>query len=524
MRKYPANLIEEIRARIPCSQVCGARVRLKRSGREWVGLSPFNHEKTPSFFVNDAKGRWFDHSAGKDGDIFAFLMETEGLQFGESVERLAADAGVTIPEEDKNERQRLVRQLTLIEVLKEAQSFFVNSLGTEARAYLKQRGVSAQSVEAFGIGYAPSDRSALKQHLARAGVEPKLAEDAGLLIHGEDIPVSYDRFRNRLMFPIHRRDGKLVGFSGRTLGDDKAKYVNSPETEVFSKGQLLYNAHQARQPAHDGQTLVVMEGYLDVIATVAAGFPAAVCTMGTAITEHHLLGLFSMSDVPTICFDPDKAGARAVIKAIQVAFPLIRPGRSLRFASLPAGLDPDEVIQKRGVETFRKALEAATGLADTFWLSSTAGRSLASVEAQGKLEAEMLDQVKAIPDVQLRKKYADDVRSRIKGLNKFKPIVRANGHSLHSTSPGTFRLSKGLQDSGSFTLREAALITDVARAPLSCDVEALPIAAVSERARGAVGRILDLAGRIGEEGLATLVASLPDVKEAVAVLQSAGVR
>lgn len=500
-----------------------------------MGLSPFAKERTPSFFVNDAKQRWFDFSAGKDGDIFAFLMETEGLSFVEAVERLAHEAGLTIPENDPEERKREVRRLTLIEVLEEAQSFFISELTGDAREYLKDRGISQASIDQFGIGFATKTRDALKRHLAKVGVDPDLAAEAGLLIAGEGIPVSYDRFRGRITIPIRDPRGRLVGFGGRVLPAESqesakhldqrppAKYINSPESAVFHKGETIFNAHAARQPAHDGAELIVTEGYMNAVTAVAHGFPATVCTMGTALTERQLLGLWTMADVPILCFDGDEAGQRAKAKAIATAFPLLKPGRSLRFAAMPTGMDPDEVIRKRGADSFRQAVEAATGLADQFWLGSTRGLSLASPEAQAKLEAEMIEQVKTIPDVQLRDKYQRNVRDRIRNLPRRTMVVRSNGHSNHSTSPSSIRLSKGLQDGGEFSLREAAMIIDLASAPLDGDQESMEIAGVSERTRNVISEILYLVGSVpAEELLAAVAAKVPAVSEARALLRSAG--
>src|SRR6266576_4004948 len=351
--RFPPQFLDELRARLPVSEVVGQRVRLKKAGREWKGLSPFNKEKTPSFFVNDQKMAWFDFSSGKNGSIFDFVMMTEGLTFPEAVERLAAQAGIPLPRISPAEEARDERRKTLHDIVELTAKFFEDTLasraGAKARGYLADRGLDPAVQLKFRVGYAPAERFALKEHLGKAGIATEDMIEAGLLVAGEDIPVPYDRFRDRVMFPITDLRGRVIAFGGRALEKDvPAKYLNSPETPLFHKGSNLYNGATARQATHDGAKLIVVEGYVDVIAMVTAGFGGAVAPLGTALTENQLALLWKMADEPILCFDGDRAGQKAAWRAADMALPQLKPGKSLRFALLPEGQDPDDLARSGG--------------------------------------------------------------------------------------------------------------------------------------------------------------------------------
>ena len=351
--RYPPQVLEEIRTRLPVSAVVGKRVRLKKAGREWKGLSPFNAEKTPSFYVNDQKQFYHCFSSGKHGDIFTFLMETEGLSFPEAVERLAAEAGVPLPKLSHEDRAEEVKRKSLYDVMELAAEFFEHSLqgrfGAKARDYLAGRSLSRDTQQRFRIGYAPPERYALRDHLAGKDVSIDMMVEAGLLYSGEDVKIPYDRFRDRVMFPICDMRGRVVAFGGRAMSADvPAKYLNSPDTPLFNKGRLLYNYHHARQPAHDRGTVIAVEGYVDVISLAVAGFPNAVAPLGTALTEDQLALLWRMAEEPILCFDGDKAGRRAAYRALDTALPNLAAGKSLRFAILPEGQDPDDLARAGG--------------------------------------------------------------------------------------------------------------------------------------------------------------------------------
>src|SRR6187455_1863556 len=370
--RFPASFLDDLRARLPVSEVVGRRVQLKKAGREWKGLSPFNKEKTPSFFVNDQKAAWFDFSSGKNGNIFDFVMQTEGVNFPEAVERLASMAGLPLPRSTPEAEAREERRKTLHDVVELAAKFFEATLaartGAKARGYLADRAIEPKTQLGFRIGYAPPDRFALKEHLGAQGISAEDMIEAGLLVSGDDIPVPYDRFRDRVMFPITDLRGRVIAFGGRALDKDApAKYLNSPETALFHKGSNLYNGAVARQAVHDGASLIVVEGYVDVIAMVTAGYPASVAPLGTALTEDQLGLLWKMADEPILCFDGDKAGQRAAFRAVDMALPRLLPGKSLRFAMLPDGQDPDDLYRSGGREAIAEVLSGARPLGEMLW-------------------------------------------------------------------------------------------------------------------------------------------------------------
>jgi DNA primase len=363
--RFPPSLLDDIRARLPVSQVVARKVSLKRAGREMKGLSPFKQEKTPSFFVNDHKGSWFDFSSGQNGDIFKFVMLTEGLSFPEAVERLAEEAGLPIPKASSHDFEREDERARLYTLLEAAARFFeeqlTRGLGGEARRYLDKRGLTAAAIARFRLGYAPNDRSALRDHLAKTGFTTAEMTSSGMLVSGEDIPVAYDRFRHRIIFPIADLRGRVIAFGGRALDPDApAKYLNSPETPLFHKGANLYNAHNARGPAHDKGQLIAVEGYMDAIALAEAGFPQTVAPLGTALTEEQVKLLWRLAPEPILCFDGDAAGRRAAFRAVETVLPHLRPGYSVRFAFLPEGLDPDDLIRQHGAAAFQDVLQRKT--------------------------------------------------------------------------------------------------------------------------------------------------------------------
>ena len=416
--KFSTDFLDEIRARVPVSQVVGARVKLRKSGREWAGLSPFNAEKTPSFFVNDQKGFYHDFSSGKHGDVFTFLMETEGLGFPEAVEKVAAMAGLPMPARSREGEARDQRRAVLRDALGLAAEIFETTLnapvGAKARGYLSDRGVDPAAQRLFGLGYAAPDRFALREALAAHGVDLAEMIAAGLLAHGEDIAVAYDRFRDRVMFPIHDRGGKLVAFGGRALDPSaKAKYLNSPESELFHKGELLYNHHRARKAAHERGEVIVVEGYVDVIAMTQAGFAHTVAPLGTALTSEQCALLWTMADEPILCFDGDKAGRKAAYRAVDVALPLVAPGKSLRFAMLPEGQDPDDLVRSGGAPAIAEALGAAEPLAELLFARETEGHAFDTPEKRAGLERRLRELAGQIADETLRRHYAADMARRL---------------------------------------------------------------------------------------------------------------
>jgi DNA primase len=442
--RFPPAFLDELRARLPVSEVVGRRVKLRKAGREWKGLSPFNQERTPSFFANDEKAMWFDFSSGRNGNIFDFVMATEGVPFPEAVERLASMAGLPLPVVSKEAEAREERRKTLHDVLDLAAKFFQATLasraGARARGYLSDRGIDPSTQLQFHLGYAPAERFALKEHLGAQKVPVGDMVEAGLLIAGDDIPLPFDRFRDRVIFPITDLRNRVIGFGGRALDADvPAKYLNSPETPLFHKGATLYNGAAARTAAHQGARVIAVEGYVDVIAMVSAGFPATVAPLGTALTEDQLALIWRMADEPILCFDGDSAGRRAAYRALDLALPLLKPGKSLLFALLPEGQDPDDLVRSGGHDAVEEVLATARPLADMLWLRESESGGFETPERRAALEARLSALCASIGDESVRKYYRQDLGERLRGL--FAPPVKPEpfnrgGYRLPARGPG----------------------------------------------------------------------------------------
>src|SRR6188472_2373948 len=416
--RFTPQFLDELRARLSVSEVVGKRVKLKKAGREWKGLSPFQQEKTPSFYVNDQKGFYHDFSSGKHGDIITFVMETDGLPFAEAVERLANMAGLALPAVTPDAARHEQRRRTLHDVMELAAKFFsetlASRLGAKARGYLADRALSPATQLQFRIGYAPGERFALKEYLGAQGIPTEDMVEAGLLNGGEDIPVPYDKFRDRVMFPITDARNRVIAFGGRALEKDvPAKYMNSPETPLFHKGDNLYNLATARAATHNGAPLIVVEGYVDVIAMVTSGFAGSVAPLGTALTENQLMLLWKMADEPILCFDGDKAGKKAAWRAADLALPHLKPGKSLRFALLPEGQDPDDLARSGGRAAIEEVIAAARPLAEMVWLREIEGEAYATPERRAALERRINELAQGIRDEVVRKYYRQDLLQRL---------------------------------------------------------------------------------------------------------------
>lgn len=417
--RFSPNLLDEIRARLPVSQVVGRKVALKKAGREYKGLSPFKVEKTPSFTVNDQKGFYHCFATGEHGDIFTFLMKTEGLDFPEAVERLAAEAGVPLPKPTERDIEQEDRRDRLYRLLEDAAKFFEatlkTSIGNEARRYLlEKRGLAHETIAAFRLGFAPASRAALKDHLKAKGFSISDMSASGMLIAGEDIPEPYDRFRNRVMFPITDLKGRVIAFGGRALDPDApAKYLNSPETPLFHKGDILFNAARARPLAHDKSRIIAVEGYMDVVALTEGGFAETVAPLGTALTEDQVKLMWRMVPEPILCFDGDSAGKKAAFRAIDTVMPHLLPGKSIAFAFLPDGLDPDDLIRQQGAAAFSEILTKTRPLIDMLWERETQAGPLATPEQRAALEARLKTLTSTISDPTVRNYYDRELRDRL---------------------------------------------------------------------------------------------------------------
>jgi DNA primase len=449
--RFTPQFLDELRARLPVSEVVGRRVKLKKAGREFKGLSPFQQEKSPSFTVNDQKGFYHDFSSGKHGDIISFLMETEGVGFAEAVERLAAMAGMALPAATPDAARHEQRRKTLHDVMDLAAKFFADTLasrnGAKARGYLGDRAITPATQLQFRLGYAPPDRFALKEHLGAQGISTEDMVEAGLLVSGEDKPVPFDRFRDRVMFPITDVRGRVIAFGGRALEKDvPAKYLNSPETPLFHKGDNLYNLASARQATHNGAPLIVVEGYVDVIAMVTAGFGGAVAPLGTALTENQLALLWKMADEPILCFDGDRAGQKAAYRAADLALPNLLPAKSLRFALLPEGQDPDDLARSGGRAAVEEVIGAARPLVDMLWSREIEGGSFATPERRAALEARINELANGIRDEVLRRYYRQDLAARLQRM--FAPDGGRGGYAS-----GNFRGQAGSESGRRFAPR-----------------------------------------------------------------------
>jgi DNA primase len=471
----PPGFLDELRARVPLSAIVGRRVTWDRRksnparGDFWA-CCPFHQEKSPSFHVDDRQGFYYCFGCHAKGDAVSFLREQQNLSFREAVEELARAAGLEMPKDDPRAAAAADRRRDLAEWMEAAVRFYRARLaaarGEAARRYLDGRGVGAAARERFDLGYAPGDRRALTEHLSGLGAPVADLVEAGLSIAPEDGGQPFDRFRDRLMFPIRDPRGRCIAFGGRAMSAEaQAKYLNSPETPLFDKSRTLYNAGPAREAAAKARTLIVAEGYMDVIALVEAGFGHAVAPLGTAITEHHLAQLWRIAAEPVIALDGDAAGRRAALRAIDLALPLLEPGRSLRFALLPGGRDPDDLIRAEGPGAMRAVLETAEPLAALLWRRETEGLAVDDPDSRARLVARLRAVVGAIRDPIVRTEYEADFAARRAALfgrgprraEAFRPQGRRAPSGAAGPSAET-RASALARGDGVGRPREAALL------------------------------------------------------------------
>lgn len=412
MTRFSEHFLAELKDRVRLSDVVGSAVKLRRQGREWVGLSPFAREKTPSFFVNDDKQFYHCFASGKHGDVIAWLQEGERLTFVEAVEKLAGLAGLDMPAPNPRAAAEAQRRKSLSDWLEVAAEWFAARLhrgheGAAARAYLASRGLPEDVWARFGLGYAPDDRTALKNALVQRGARPGDLVDAGLLVAPEDGGAPYDRFRDRVMFPIRDGRGRVVSFGGRALNPaHRAKYLNGPETAIFHKGRVLYGLHTARELLAQGGGAVVVEGYMDVIACQRAGV-AAVGSMGTALTPEQLGLLWRLPGDPVLCFDDDRAGRQAAGRAMETALPLIGPGKTLRFSIVRGGKDPDDVYRDHGAEALRAHLAVSTPFARALFERERDQGDVTTPEGRAAIMARLRKHAGVVVDRDLARAYRE---------------------------------------------------------------------------------------------------------------------
>ncbi|GGD66546.1 DNA primase [Croceicoccus mobilis] len=407
--------LDELRSRITLSALIGRTEKLQRAGREFKACCPFHNENTPSFYVNDEKQFYHCFGCGAHGDAIRWMTDQRGLPFMDAVKELAQEAGMEVPAADPRYAEAAEQRATLYDVLAEAQGWFVKNLaapeGSAARAYLKQRGINDAQIREFGFGFAPDARGAIAGVLD--GFPKEMLIEAGLLI-SVDGKEPYDRFRGRLMLPIQDRRARVIGFGGRIMEkrDNAPKYLNSPDTPVFDKGRTLYNIHRASASSRQSDRVVVVEGYMDVVALAGAGIPEAVAPMGTALTERQIELLWRMVPVPVLCFDGDSAGQRAAMRAVERALPLLRPGHSLSIVTLPEGLDPDDLIRRDGPAAMKALLGKGETLLDVIWRVESAAAPLNTPEAKAGLKERLMAHADAIQHPDIKALYARELRER----------------------------------------------------------------------------------------------------------------
>jgi len=433
----PSRFLDDLRDRIGLADVVGRRTRLIKKGREHSGLCPFHKEKTPSFTVNEEKGFYHCFGCGAHGSAFDFVMETEGLNFREAVDKLAGEVGLQVPQDTPQERERADRKKTLYDVVEAASCFFESQLGqaegAQALAYLRGRGLTPETIKKFRLGFAPDRRDAAKAALSALGYGEDERGAAGLIVKRDD-GSTYDRFRGRVMFPILDRRGRVVAFGGRIMASDTkaaparraAKYLNSPETDLFHKGHLLYAMDKAQAAARAGQPLIVTEGYMDVIVLHQAGFEGAVAPLGTALTEDQIRELWKILPEAILCFDGDTAGARAAIRAAERALPLLKAGVGLHFATLPQGEDPDSLVRTQGVQAFQKILDAVQPLSQVLWDTELSRGPADTPEGRAALQKRLDDHVRRIEDPTVRSHFKSSFKDRVWALAR--AVSGTGGH------------------------------------------------------------------------------------------------
>jgi len=424
----PPSFLDELRARLPLSGIVGKKLRLQRAGREFKACCPFHNEKTPSFYINDDKQFYHCFGCGAHGDVIGFTMRFDRLSFPEAIETLAAQAGLQVPQDTPLERERFDREKHLYQLLDRTTAWFEEQLfapaGREALAYLRERGLSDDGIRRFHLGYAPNDSQSLIRVLTKEGYTLDEMLAVGLIKKAEDRNEHFSFFRHRVMFPVGDRRGRTVAFGGRVMGDGEPKYLNSPDHDLFHKGKLLYGLSRARAAINQGQPIVVVEGYMDVIALVEAGYQGAVAPLGTALTEDQLSILWKLLPPldtrdpardysPILCFDGDNAGIRAAARAVERALPLLGPSQTIRVAYVPSGEDPDTLIKQGGKTAFQSVLDLAKPMIDVIWDMTLEGRRFQTPEDQASFMSALRVRIGRIRNETLQHLYHEAIKKRL---------------------------------------------------------------------------------------------------------------
>ena len=428
---FPPSFLEELRTRLPLSEVIGKRIRLSRAGREYKGCCPFHNEKTPSFYVNDDKQFFHCFGCGAHGDIIGFTMRYEQLSFPEAIENLAAQAGVAVPRDTPVNREQFDQEKRLYQLLERTSVWFTEQLfspaGREALNYLQKRGLNEEAIRRFQLGYAPNDGQSLIRKLTSEGYKLDELMMVGLVKKSEERNDHYSFFRDRVIFPVGDRRGRCVAFGGRVMGDGEPKYLNSPDHPLFHKGKLLYGLSRARTAITQNQPIIVVEGYMDVIALVQAGFTGAVAPLGTALTEDQMTILWKLLPPPDardpardyspiLCFDGDNAGMRAAVRSVERALPLLTPWQTFRVAFVTGGKDPDEVLKASGKSAMERILTDSKPMIDMLWDMTLESRRMGTPEERSAFTTAIRQRVSRIAHEDLRQLYQDEVQKRISAL------------------------------------------------------------------------------------------------------------
>lgn len=499
MSLSPAFL-DELRARTLLSAVIAPSVKLTKAGREFKACCPFHNEKTPSFYVNDEKGFYHCFGCQAHGDAIRFLTDAKGMPFMDAVKELASKAGMEVPAPDPRFREQADRSNDLTEVMAAAQKWFAEQLsgpeGGAAREYLHRRGIKPLTVERFGMGLAPPGRNNLKRALSSLG-EDKLV-DTGMLIRPDE-GETYDRFRGRLMIPIRDVRGRVIGFGGRILSEGEPKYLNSPETVLFDKGRTLYNLDRAGPASRQAKRVIVVEGYMDVIALDQAGIAEVVAPNGTALTDAQLERLWRLDAAPILCFDGDNAGQKASVRAALRALPHLAPERTLRFVALPAGQDPDDLIRSGGRTAIEVLFEQPEPLVDRLWRHEVDATPLTTPEERAGLKQRLLEHASAIADRSLSQLYREEWLSRFEALtSRVRPTFRKEnrgkwikGKGFVPPEPPTSPTARSIASGGIDRTTARAILAGLANYPQAIASHAEMLSGLNFADRGA-SRIRDL--------------------------------
>jgi DNA primase len=455
--------LDELRARTTLSALIGNSVKVTKAGREYKACCPFHNEKTPSFTINDEKGFYHCFGCGAHGDAIRWMTDQRGLSFMDAVKELADHAGMQVPAADPVAAKKAEQRAGLHDVMAAAQTWFVEQLNTAegavARAYLTKRGLTAQTITQFGFGFAPDSRTKLKEALKQFG--DAMLIETGMLISVDD-KAPYDRFRGRLMIPIRDARGRVIAFGGRILGDGEPKYLNSPDTPLFDKGRTLYNLDKCSPASRATGRVIVVEGYMDAIALSQAGFTDVVAPLGTALTEQQIQMLWRMTETPILCLDGDSAGQKAAMRAASRAMPLLKPGHSLKFAKMPAGVDPDDFLTTNGANALQSILIASEPLVERLWQHEKEALPLSTPEERASLKQRLRTHINEIADPEIKRHYSDAFQERLETLFTRKPYLeftnRNYGNFKRKIERPLTAEAKSISSSGSDLLMNSILV------------------------------------------------------------------